>query len=343
MPTARKLPSGSWRCRVYDYTDISGKKHYQSFTADSKTAAELLATEWKHKNQHRNKKEDITVADAIDRYITAKSQVLSVSTVRGYRQMQNKYYESIGSVRVSRLTTEELQLFVSSLSGSVSAKSVANIYGLLISAVTMFRPDAVFRVTMPKKTPPKRQPPSDNDIRILFNAADGDLKICIALAAFGSLRRGEICALKYSDIDGCRISVHADMVENSDNKFVYKEIPKTSDSIRTAVIPPEAAALIPSGPPDDFLIQRSPNAVTHAFIKLAKKHSIDIRFHDLRHYYASVGAALNIPDTYLSDFGGWRRGSGVLKAVYQGAMEDTSAKLSKQLSDHFSSVICHKI
>jgi hypothetical protein len=32
MATAKKLPSGSWRCRVYDYTDDTGKKIYRSFT-----------------------------------------------------------------------------------------------------------------------------------------------------------------------------------------------------------------------------------------------------------------------------------------------------------------------
>lgn len=35
MATAKKLPSGSWRCRVYDYTDENGKKHYKSFTSDN--------------------------------------------------------------------------------------------------------------------------------------------------------------------------------------------------------------------------------------------------------------------------------------------------------------------
>ena len=32
----KKLPSGTWRCQVYDYTDDNGKRHYESFTADSK-------------------------------------------------------------------------------------------------------------------------------------------------------------------------------------------------------------------------------------------------------------------------------------------------------------------
>lgn len=37
MPRKKKgvLPSGSVRVQVYDYTDDSGKRHYQSFTASS--------------------------------------------------------------------------------------------------------------------------------------------------------------------------------------------------------------------------------------------------------------------------------------------------------------------
>ena len=36
MATARKLPSGSYRCQIYDYTDEKGKRHYKSFTAKTK-------------------------------------------------------------------------------------------------------------------------------------------------------------------------------------------------------------------------------------------------------------------------------------------------------------------
>ena len=32
MAKAKKLPSGSWRAQVYDYTDSEGKRHYRSFT-----------------------------------------------------------------------------------------------------------------------------------------------------------------------------------------------------------------------------------------------------------------------------------------------------------------------
>ena len=40
---ARKLPSGSWRARLFLGEDEHGKKHYKSFTAATKREAERLA------------------------------------------------------------------------------------------------------------------------------------------------------------------------------------------------------------------------------------------------------------------------------------------------------------
>ncbi len=44
MAKAKKLPSGKWRVRVYDYTDEDGKRHYKSFTSQYKGDAEYLAS-----------------------------------------------------------------------------------------------------------------------------------------------------------------------------------------------------------------------------------------------------------------------------------------------------------
>ena len=45
MATAKKLPSGSWRVRVYTGT-VDGKKKYTSTTADTKKKAELMAAQY---------------------------------------------------------------------------------------------------------------------------------------------------------------------------------------------------------------------------------------------------------------------------------------------------------
>lgn len=332
---AKKLPSGSWRCRAYIGTDASGKKIIMSFTAPTKKEAELQAAQYVARNRHSPAA--ITVSEAIDRYITAKTAVLSPSTIREYRGMQGRYYDQIGNRKVNALTTENMQLFVSDLTGKVSAKTVANAYGLLSASVSMFRPDAVFRVTLPTKKKPRRESPSDTDIRTLFDAAEPELKISIALSAYGSLRRGEICALKHCDVHGQLISVHADMVINENEEFEYKDYPKTSDSVRVVMVPQEVIDLIGDGIDDDFIIKATPDQITGRFIYLRDKLGLkQIRFHDLRHYYASIGAALGIPDTYLSQFGGWRPGSGVMKQIYQNTITDMSAIFAQRMSDHFS-------
>lgn len=43
MAKAKQLPSGNWRVQVYDYTDSIGKRHYKSFTAETKKEANFLS------------------------------------------------------------------------------------------------------------------------------------------------------------------------------------------------------------------------------------------------------------------------------------------------------------
>lgn len=342
MATARKLKSGSWRVLVYDYTDEDGKRKYKSFTAPTKKQAELAAAQYNA--SEKQSRTNITVRDALERYITAKDGVLSPSTIKGYRQMQKADYGQIESVDVYRLTTERMQQFVTSLvNEGKSPKTVANIYGLLSSSVTMFRPDVVFHVSLPKRSKRKKDAPSDAQVQQLFSAADGELKVSIALAAFGGLRRGEICALRYEDVTGNVISVHADMVQDSEYQFHYKDIPKTSDSIRLVTVPDGVIELLGQGRPDEFIVKSNPNMITHRFIYLRDKLNLDIRFHDMRHYFASIGAALNIPDIYLSDFGGWGRNSSIMRSVYQNILDAEKVKHQETLTNYFSKIMQHEM
>lgn len=334
MATAKKLKSGTWRIRVYD-GKVNGKDHYTSITGTTKKEVELKAAQYAVEQKERSF-DRITAKEAVNRYITAKTGVLSPSTIRGYRQIEKTYLDSIGDKDIQKITSEDLQLFVSRLTMKVSAKTTANIYGLVVSSIALFCPNKPFKVTLPKRIQPRRKSPSDWQIKALFETAEDDLKIAIALAAFGSLRRGEACALKYEDISGDLIHVHADIVQDEHNNYLYKEIPKTSDSVRFVRVPRQVIDLIGHG--EGFIIKCSPGAITSSFIRHKKELGFDIRFHDLRHYYASVGAVLGVPDIYLSEFGGWKRGSGVLKEVYQNVIETAANQFSDTMICHFDSI-----
>ena len=335
--TARKLPSGNYNVQIYDYTDHAGKQHYKSFTASTRREAERLAIEYQ--NRSRNHIADPTVSEALDGYITTKAPVLSPSTIRGYRQLQNRYYERLNHKHIHALTTMELQHFVSDLSNEVSAKTVSNVYGLLSSAMRFYDKSIDTTVTLPKKQ--KRRPvsPSDEQVQQLFQRAEKWLQVSIALAAFGSLRRGEICAVRFGDIRGVTIHVHADRVKNPEGEWVIKETPKTSESDRMVNVPPDVIRLIGQGEPGELIVKQCPDSITKRFIDLRDDLGLSIRFHDLRHYFASIGVALGIPDIYLADMGGWAQGSTAMKQVYQNKIVHLSEKYADKMSGHFQKLI----
>lgn len=338
MATARRTPSGMWKCRVYSHTTPDGKKHYRAFTAGTKQEAEQMAAKFSG-TADRAARVDLTVAEAIAGYIKAKDGVLSPSTVRGYRRMERNNFGSISCEKIRRLTSERVQLWISELSKTMSAKSVKNIYGLLTAAIVLYLPEMTFRVKLPKTAKRPDVAPTDDQVIALYNAAPHWLKICIGLAAFCGLRRGEVSALKYGDVKDGMISVHADMVQDASGAYVYKDMPKTADSIRSVPAPAELLELIGDGPADDFITDRYTGSITAMFDALRDDLSMtDIRFHDLRAYYASTGAVL-IPDTYLARFGGWSKSSGVMKDVYQREITDRTQIYADLMTSHFSALI----
>jgi integrase len=326
---AKKLPSGQWNVLVYSHTE-NGKRKYESFTEPTKALAEQKAAEFKA-NKNRRARHDLTVGDAIDGYIKAKEAVLSPSTITRYVGMRKNNFSSIENKRIRTLTSEDLQIFVSSLSETLSTKSVRNIYGLLSASLSLYSPDTVYRVTFPAKKKYRPVSPSDDAVKLLYDNAYPRLKLCIGLGMMG-LREGEITALEYSDLNGNTLHVHKDMVRNRYGKWVIKETPKTSDSDRYIDLPPFIIDLIGSG--EGLIIPITPNTIAKQFIKLRHKLGLEIRFHDLRHYFASSAAVLGIPDTYTADMGGWRRGSSVMKSVYQNNIASMADYYSDKLNSH---------
>lgn len=338
MPKAKRLPSGSYRTQVYAGKDQNGKKRYESFTASTAKESELLAAQFKASN--RKKQTDKTIKEAIDGYIQAKEAVLSPATIKAYRSQAENHYQSIGNISIRKITNEEIQLYISSLVGTVSAKTIANIYGLLSSALSLYAPELRLSVTLPKRAKKKQVAPSDDEVRLLFQSADPVMKICIALAAFGSCRRGEICALKYKDITDNTIFIHSDMVQKYDKSWIIKEMPKTAESVRKIKLPHEIISLLGDGDSDSHIITITPGAITNRFIKLRNSLGLNnIRFHDLRHYFASIAAVLNVPQNYIADFGGWRKDSPVMREVYQNKIIPIAEQYANKLTDHFSGII----
>ena len=157
--------------------------------------------------------DDITVLEAIDRYIESKEAVLSPATIRAYRSMEKHDYSPIANMKLRKVDSTSIQIWISEFFNGRIPKTVRNAYALLRSSLEMFSPDVSIKVTLPERCPAKLYTPSDRDIEKLLSHIKGaELEIAVLLAAFGPLRRGEICALESSDIHGKVISISKSMV-----------------------------------------------------------------------------------------------------------------------------------
>jgi integrase len=347
MASVRKLKSGHYQARVFSHTEPNGKKKYVSFVASTKEEAKMQASKWENSKHRTGIATNKTVSQCIDDYITIKTKVLAPSTIRTYRNMQKKYYKELANVPICKLTNADAQGLINNLIGKVSEKSIKNIYALFTTSIKFCSKDIVFNVTLPKKKIiedikeiENKQAPSNDDVILLYKMASPWLKKCIALAAFSGMRRGEIAALKYKDIlrDRNKIFIHKAFSMNEYNKWVLKE-PKTEGSVRLANIPQEVIELLGDGDPEEFIIGYNPNTISKMFIKLRKRFDVDIRFHDLRHYFASIGNVLGIPDVTLADFAGWEHNSPIIKDTYQDKVKDISEGYAKKMNNYFSDLI----
>ncbi len=331
---AKKLPSGRWRCQAYLGT-VEGKKKFKSFTADTKKEAEFLAAQYLH-DRERYTSSDCLVADAIDRYISSRESVLSPATFREYRRSQKRDYAALDGYSISALTSDIVQSFINFHSASKSPKTVKNIYGLLISSVRSVYPAAYFRVTLPQPKPKEYSIPTDKDVKALIELADDDLTKAIILASVGTLRRGEISALDYEDIKDTTIHVHADIVMDINGQWVKKSMPKTSGSDRYITF--SDAVIEKLGKGKGRVVPLDPQQISDRFTTIRNKLGLTCRFHDLRHYSASIMHALGIPDQYIMERGGWSSDA-ILKSVYRNVLADKQAEFSRKTNEYLDKLL----
>ena len=336
MAKAKKLPSGQWRTLVYSHTDPDGKRHYESFTAASRKESEYQAAEYALKKKGKSISK-LTFGQALDKYIENRSSVLSPRTIMDYKRIRKKEIQKLMNVCISDITQDMIQAIINQDAKIHSPKTVRNTHGLISAVLKQERPDFALNTVLPKKVRPNLYVPSDEEIRKLMAYVKGtEMELPILLAAFGPMRRGEICALYSKNINGNIVHVEDNMVLDTNRNWIIKR-PKSYAGDRYIEYPRFVAEKWKgiSG----RIITLNPNEITDRFGEILKKADLPhFRFHDLRHYSASIQHAIGIPDAYIMQRGGWGS-DGVLKAVYRHAMSDKESEMNQKANDHFSGLI----
>ena len=340
--TLRLRTDGRWEGRIVIGYDDAGKPKTKSVLAKSKTeCAEKLKKLREECEKLSGKlpqraKSDMLFGDWLRLwYETYSKPALRLTTQNGY---ENRIYHHIipglGKIPLNKLTQNDLQLFYAELktSGRVIR---TDLYGVGLSDRMVRSCHATCRTALEKakqeglihtnpavgcKLPPKKakemQVLTEDEMRcFLLQAREEGCYEMVALELATGLRRGEFCALQWDDLNLETGELHISrQVYRVRGELLVTE-PKTKSSIRTVILPPSVLELMKAyrqTAPDSRWIfpspfnpvrPRDPGAVRDKFHRAMEHAGVKtVRFHDLRHTFATTALAHGMDIKTLSAY-----------------------------------------
>lgn len=333
LPTARQLPSGAWFCRVrVDGKDIS-------ITRDTKkeAIAEAMAIKAGIKESAKKPKKK-SLTQAIDDYIAARQNILSPSTIRGYKIIQNNRFPTLMQKDVYSLTADQCQRAVNADAKTVKAKTLTNSWRF-VSSVICEETGQRFNIRLPQIIPADRPWLTPEQIPIFVEAVKGDPIEIPALLALSSLRRSELLNLRWVDVDlaSQHLKVNGAAVFDQEGNLVRKQETKNKTSRRIVpLIPPLKEALEHAERAGEYIVTWHPNAIMTRVNRICREHNLpQVGLHGLRHSFASLSYHLNIPEKVVMELGGWSDNQTMRKIYTHISKKDVSSH-SAALTNFFS-------
>ncbi|MFI9644572.1 tyrosine-type recombinase/integrase [Micromonospora sp. NPDC051925] len=242
----RKLPSGRFQAR---YLGPDGIDRPAPHTFHSKTdadrwlatiEADILKGTWRDPNLGR-----VALGPYLTEWIDHRPG-LRPRTLDLYRWLYRRYLEpTMGDRLLSDITPGVVRAWRADLMAEgVSQSMAAKAYRLLRAVLNTAVDDELIRRNPCRIKGAGIERAAERPIATVaqvFQLADivpGRLRALVLLAAFASLRYGELAALRRRDIDPrCRtVTVRATLVERSDGSLAFGP-PKTDAGIRTVTVP----------------------------------------------------------------------------------------------------------
>lgn len=296
-----------------------------------------MAARYMNEAEHREKLR-VTLGDTIDNYIASKAHTLSPRTVTSYESIRKNYLADLMDMPIDKITKIQFQAAFDREAAGHSPKTLRCIHSLVSAAMGQYD------LTLPKITLPQRQKtemniPTAAEIQTILDQfrEDEDMRLAVMLAAYLGLRRSEICALLRSDYRDGVLTVSKAMVQNREKEWVIKQ-PKSTAGYRSIPVPQQLAeqldAIIRQS--GEQIVRITPDLITNRFVAARDRVPgiTHFRFHDLRHYNASVMLALGVPNRYAMERMGHATDV-MLKTVYQHIMEDKQEEFSRKINDFF--------
>ena len=322
--TIRKRSDGRWEARIIVGHKNDGSPMYKSAFAKTQKSAlkQLHQLIDLYRDVDLTEDSRMTLGEWLDKWLD-EYMIFTIreSTLDSYRAMvKNQVKPFIGGKQISSLTTADMQKFYNKIKkegrvrehpihGKTLADSmVRGVHMMLHEALDtavkerLIAKNPTNGTTVPKCNYPEKQILCDNQLETFLEAIKGHEYWCdfFYVEVMTGLRRGEICGLKWQDInfEENKLQVKRSVSVKKGGGVSIGET-KTETGVRCIQMPPSVAELLKSKRQTaitewvfpHFLHPEQPISPASAYRKLKvilKNAELPlIRFHDLRHTFAT--------------------------------------------------------
>lgn len=294
--------------------------------------------------KHAAKPENITLGQLADRFIESRSNLLSPSTIVGYKKIRKTALQDIIDYRIGLLTKHLYQKAINDYSVNRSYKTVLSAHSFFRKVLKENGINIAENIDLPPKEKKQIKVPTVDEVKLLFQYTKGTrLHLYCLFAVILGMRKSEIIAVQWKDIDIDKqtISINKARVKNTDKEYVLKQT-KTFDSTRTLHLPSVVIEELGEvSEPEEFIIQDTPDALDSQYKRLQKKMNFPYNFDSLRHFYASVMLMSGIPNKYSIDRMGHAT-ENMLQRVYQHTFESKQQEYDVILDNFFAETLMPK-
>lgn len=310
----------SW---AYDFYDIFGKRHKKSgfrIKAEAEKQEAVAKTDY-NKGLGTSNDLNIKFKDLMEQFLTLHAEVyLKPSTKRGYNDHYNLHLKDFfGSIKLVDITPVVLNKFMQDKQEEgLSHKTINHLLTTIGTAFNwainnnymMYNP--ITRVKKLKVDKVEMSFLSEKEIKIVLKTAQKeypDFYPLLLTAVYTGMRRGELLGLTWECIDFKESIIK---VKKSLYKGVLSE-PKTKNSIRAIQVPKKLVNVLKKYKKiakendlnlvftqDNGKSIDADNMIKRRFQKVLEKAEVkQIRFHDLRHTYASLLISRDLNVKYI--------------------------------------------
>ena len=274
---------------------------------------------------------------------------IGAKTAETYKAPLQRVKDQFAGMEAEEVTAQDIQAFLADLGKqSFSRRSVQMHRDILnmifnnaiIESGLRFNPCSA--VTLPRNLPAKkRELPKDDAIEAVKAGGDKTFGLFALICLYAGLRRGEVLALQYEDIDRKAGLIHVTKAVEYIGNNAHIKPPKSAAGVRDVpLLAPLAAAISEKGNGLIFPRPEDGKPLTKTqyrkrWIKYCDEIGYEITAHQLRHGYATILYEAGIQDKDAQELLG-HSSIAVTRDVYthirQQQKDATAKKLNKFLS-----------